>query len=44
MLNWNFVDDIKLYSTYDVSGSQCDLDTAVIRLYEWSCNWQLQLA
>jgi len=40
----HFVDDIKFYFTYNVRGSQCDLDTAVNRLYAWSCNWQLQLA
>jgi len=39
-----FADDIKLYSSYDVRGSQSDLITAVNRLYEWSCNWQLQIA
>ena len=32
-----FADDIKLYSIYDVHGSQSDLVTAVNRLYEWSC-------
>ena len=34
-----FADDIKLYSTYDVRGSQSDLFTAVNRLYDWSCIW-----
>jgi hypothetical protein len=37
-------DDIKLYSSYDVRGSQSDLITAVNRLYEWNWNWQLQIA
>ena len=27
-----------------MKGSQCDLVTAVNRLYNWSCNWQLQIA
>jgi len=27
-----------------IRGSQCDLDTAVNRLNECSCNWQLELA
>jgi ribonucleases P/MRP protein subunit RPP40 len=39
-----FADDIKLYSTCDVRGSQCDLATAVNHLYKWSSNWQLQIA
>ena len=39
-----FADDNKLYSTYDVRSSQSDLETAVNRLYEWSCIWQLHAA
>ena len=39
-----FADNIKLYSTYDIRGSQSDLKTAVNRLYEWSCIKQLQIA
>ena len=33
-----------MYFTYDVPGYQSDLATAVNRLYEWSCIWQLQIA
>ena len=32
-----FADDLKLYSTCDVRGSQSDLTIAVNLLYEWSC-------
>jgi hypothetical protein len=39
-----FADDIKLYPTYDLHGSQSDLVTAVNRLHAWSCTWQLQIA
>jgi hypothetical protein len=35
---------IKQYSIYDVRGSKSDLATAVYRLYDWSCTWQLQIA
>ena len=39
-----FADDIKLYSTYYERGSQSDLFTAVNRLYNWICTWQMQIA
>ena len=39
-----FTDDIKLYSIYGVCGSLSNLKTAVNRMYEWSCIWQLHIA
>jgi hypothetical protein len=33
--------DIKLYSVYDIRGPQSDLHTAINRLYELCCTWQL---
>ena len=37
-----FADEIKLYTTYDLRGSESDLAAAVDRRCDWSCTWQLQ--
>jgi len=38
------VDDIKLYSCYNITSSSDDLSVAINRLYNWSVTWQLTIA
>jgi len=39
-----YADDVKLYTTYDLNETHCDLSTATQRLVSWSDTWQLSLS
>jgi len=39
-----YVDDIKLYSCYNIASSCDDLSVAINRLHDWSVTWQLTIS
>jgi len=39
-----FAEDVKLYSCYNATADNDDLDEAISRLIDWSKNWQMCIA
>jgi len=43
-VNYNYADDIKLYSTIKTADNYDNLQSSLDKLYNWSCAWQLSIS